>query len=72
MRDLWRKRGQRVRQRTANRVSNQNLLTRQTGSAINSNRINTLDTKQVDELLTHPDLSLLVLDALNNEAEIQI
>jgi transposase len=60
VRDLLRKRGQLVRQRTANLLSIQNLLTRNTGSAINSNRIKTLDAKQVDQLLTNPDLSLAV------------
>ena len=60
VRDLLRKRGQLVRQRTANLLSIQNLLTRNTGSAMNSNRIKTLDAKQVDQLLTHPDLSLAV------------
>jgi len=60
VRDLLRKRGQLVRQRTANLLSIQNLLTRNTGSAMNSNRIKTLDAKQVDQLLTNPDLSLAV------------
>jgi transposase len=59
-RDLLRKRSQLVRQRTASLLSIQNLLTRNTGSAINSNRIKTLDAKQVDLLLTNPDLSLAV------------
>jgi transposase len=60
VRDLLRKRSQLVRQRTANLLSIQNLLTRNTGSAMNSNRIKTLDAKQVDQLLTDPDLSLAV------------
>ena len=55
MRDLLRKRGQLVRQRTANLLSIQN-----TGSAMNSNRIKTLDANYVDQLLTNPDLSLAV------------
>jgi transposase len=60
VRDLLRKRGQLVRQRTANLLSIQNLITRNTGSSMNSNRIKTLDAKQVDELLANPDLALAV------------
>jgi len=58
VRDLLRKRGQLVRQRTANLLSIQNLLTRNTGSSLNGNRVKTLDAKQVDQLLANPDLSL--------------
>jgi transposase len=50
VRDLLRKRGQLVRQRTANLLSIQNLMTRHTGSSMNSNRIKTLQPQQVDEL----------------------
>lgn len=60
VRDLLRKRGQLVRQRTANLLSIQNLLTRNTGRSMNSNRIKTLDKKQVDELLANPELALAV------------
>jgi transposase len=60
VRDLLRRRGQLVRQRTANLLSIQNLLTRNTASSINSKRIKTLDTKQVDQLLANPDLALAV------------
>src|SRR4249920_1025386 len=60
VRDLLRKRSQLVRQRTTNLLSIQNLLTRNTGSTMSSNRIKTLNAKQVDELLTHPDLALAV------------
>ena len=45
VRDLLRKRGQMVRQRTANLLSLQNLITRNTGSSIRSNRIKTLDSE---------------------------
>ena len=45
VRDLLRKRGQLVRQRTANLLSIQNLITRNTGSSMNSNRIKTLDCR---------------------------
>lgn len=60
VRDLLRKRSQLVRQRTTNLLSIQNLLTRNTGSSMNSNRIKTLDAKQVDDLLVNPDLALAV------------
>lgn len=60
VRDLLRKRGQLVRQRTANLLSIQNLITRNTGSSINSNRVKTLDAKQVDQLLINSDLALAV------------
>jgi len=60
VRDLLRKRGQMVRQRTANLLSLQNLITRNTGSSISSNRIKTLDAEQVDDLLPNPDLALAV------------
>ncbi len=42
MRDLLRKRSQLVRQRTANLLSIQSLVTRNTGSSISSNRIKLL------------------------------
>lgn len=60
VRDLLRKRGQMVRQRTTNLLSIQNLITRNTGSSLNGNRIKTLDAQQVDELLANPDLALAV------------
>ena len=60
VRDLLRKRGQLVRQRTANLLSIQNLITRNTGSSMNSNRIKTLQPQQVDELLADGDLALAV------------
>ena len=52
VRDLLRKRGQMVRQRTANLLSIQNLFTRNTGQFDErANRIKALDSQQVDELL---------------------
>ena len=60
VRDLLRKRGQLVRQRTANLLSIQNLITRNTGSSMNSNRIKTLEPQQVDELLAEGDRALAV------------
>ncbi|TAK83773.1 MAG: IS110 family transposase [Aquabacterium sp.] len=58
VRDLLRKRGQMVRQRTTNLLSIQNLLTRNTGSSLNANRVKRLDVQQVDELLPNGDLAL--------------
>jgi transposase len=60
VRDLLRKRGQMVRQRTANLLSIQNLLTRNTGNSISANRIKMLDDQTVDALLPNPDLALAV------------
>jgi transposase len=60
VRDLLRKRGQMVRQRTTHLLSIQNLITRNTGSSINSNRIKTLDDEAVHALLPNPDLALAV------------
>jgi len=60
VRDLLRKRGQLVRQRTTNLLSIKNLITRNTGSSIRSNRIKTLDAQLVDDLLPNPDLTLAV------------
>ena len=60
VRDLLRKRGQMVRQRTTNLLSVQNLLTRNTGSSISANRVKGLDAPQIDELLADGDLALAV------------
>ena len=60
VRDLLRKRSQLVRQRTANLLSIQNLVTRNTGSSISANQIKGLDAQQVDELLCEGDLALAV------------
>ena len=60
VRDLLRKRGQMVRQRTTNLLSIQNLLTRNTGSSISANRVKGLDAPQIDELLADGDLALAV------------
>src|SRR5918998_36930 len=74
VRDLLRKRSQTVRQRTTNLLSIQNLITRNTGSSLNGNRIKTLEAQQVDELLANPDLALAVKAnlALMNCADEQI
>ena len=60
VRDLLRKRSQMVRQRTTNLLSIQNLLTRNTGSSLNANRVKGLDVQRVDELLPDGDLALAV------------
>jgi transposase len=60
VRDLLRKRGQLVRQRTTNLLSIQNLVTRNTGLSLTGNRIKTLDTESVDALLPDADLALAV------------
>jgi transposase len=60
VRDLLRKRSQMVRQRTTNLLSIQNLLTRNTGSSLNANRVKGLDVQQVEELLPNGDLALAV------------
>ena len=60
VRDLLRKRGQMVRQRTTNLLSIQNLIARNTGCSISSNRIKTLNAQQIDDRLPNPDLALAV------------
>jgi transposase len=60
VRDLLRKRGQLVRQRTMNLLSIQNLLTRNTGQSMKANPIKGLDAQQVDQLLPDTDLALAV------------
>jgi hypothetical protein len=47
VRDLLRKRGQMVRERTANLLSIQNLFSRNTARSMNANRIKALDSQQV-------------------------
>ena len=60
VRDLLRKRGQMVRQRTANLLSVQNLFSRNTARSMSANRIKALDSKQVDELVPNADLALAI------------
>src|SRR5712691_9283984 len=60
VRDLLRKRGQLVRQRTANLLSIQNLITRNTGSSISGNRIKQLTVGEVERLLPEAMLALAV------------
>jgi transposase len=60
VRDLLRKRGQMVRQRTANLLSIQNLFSRNTGGSMKANRVKTLHSKEVEELVANPDLALAI------------
>jgi transposase len=60
VRDLLRKRGQMVRQRTANLLSIQNLFSRNTGSSMNANRVKRLDSKEIEELIPNADLALAI------------
>jgi hypothetical protein len=63
-----------VRQRTTNLLSIQNLITRNTGSSLNGNRIKILNAQEVDELFANADLALAVKAnlALMNCADEQI
>ncbi len=58
VRDLLRKRGQLVRQKTANLLSIQNLITRNTGSSLSANRIKRLSAEEVEGILTDADVAL--------------
>ena len=60
VRDLLRKRSQLVRQKTANLLSIQNLVTRNTGTALSGNRIKQLTPDEVAELLPQAELALAV------------
>src|SRR4249920_682936 len=60
VRDWLRKRSQLVRQRTSNRLSIQNLLTRNTGSSLSGNRIKQLTVEEVEQLLPQAELALAV------------
>jgi transposase len=60
VRDLLRKRGQMVRQRTMNLLSIQNLWSRNSGGKMSANRVKQLDSHQIDELIPNADLALAV------------
>ena len=64
VRDLLRKRGHLVRQRTANMLSIQNLVSRNTGMMLNGNRIKRLTEQDVDKMLAEEDLALAVKSTL--------
>jgi transposase len=56
VRDLLRKRSQLVRQRTANILSIQNIVIRNTGRQAKSNAIKTWDEEEISGLFSDPDL----------------
>ena len=58
VRDLLRKRGQLVHQRTANLLSIQSLISRTTGNSISAKYIKALDIQHVDGVLPNADLVL--------------
>jgi transposase len=58
VRDLLRKRSQLVRQKTANLLSIQNLLTRNTGKAMKGNQIKQLTPASISELVSLPEHAL--------------
>jgi transposase len=60
VRDLLRKRAHLVRQRTANLVSIQNLLQRNTGGRLKSEAVKGLTPEQPGQLLANPDVALAV------------
>ena len=64
VRDLLRKRSQLVRQKTANLLSIQNLVTRNTGTALSGNRIKHLTPDEVAVLLPNAELALAVQSSL--------
>jgi transposase len=60
VRDLLRKRGQMVRQRTMNLLSIQNLFSRNTGGSMSANRVKRFDSQEIDELVPNADLALAI------------
>jgi len=60
VRDLLRKRGQLVRQRTTNLLSIQNLFTRNTGSSLSGNEIKGLQVEDIDGNVAVSDLALAI------------
>src|SRR5213076_2621452 len=74
VRDLLRKRGQLVHQRTANLLSIQSLISRTTGNSMSAKYIKALDIQHVDGVLPNPDLVLALKAnlAVMNSADAQI
>jgi transposase len=64
VRDLLRKRGQLVRQKTATLLSIQNLLTRHTGASVSGNRIKQLSAADLERLVPEADVALAVRSTL--------
>jgi transposase len=75
VRDLLRKRGQLVRQRTSNILSIENLTSRNQGIRMTGNAVKKLSAKEVDGQYENPDLALAVtstlsiVEALNRQIE---
>jgi len=74
VRDLLRKRGQLVHQRTANLLSIQSLTSRTTGNSISAQYIKALDIRHVGGVLPNPGLILALKAnlAVMNSADAQI
>ena len=74
VRDLLRKRGQLVHQRTANLLSIQSLISRTTGNSIGAQYIKALNIQHLDGVLPNPDhvLALKANLAVMNSADTQI
>jgi len=64
VRDLWRKRAHLVEQQTANVLSVQNIILRNTGARLSANRIKSVSQAEVDTLLPNADQALAVSSAL--------
>ena len=65
VRDLLRKRGQLVHMRTANLLSIQTLITRNTGGSLSANKVKKLEPEAVAELLPCEETALAVNSNLN-------
>ena len=64
VRDLLRKRGQLVQQQTANVLSIQNIIVRNTGLRLSANQIKALTSPEIKNLMPHEDHALAVSSAL--------
>ena len=64
LRDLLRKRGQLVEQQTANVLSVQNIIVRNTGTRLSGTKIKQLTQDEVETLLRHDDQTLAVSSVL--------
>lgn len=76
VRDLLRKRGQLVRQRTAHILSIENLYTRNTGSRPHCNAIKRLSQEQIQQQFDDPNVALaidsnrIIMNALDQQIEV--
>lgn len=64
VRDLLRKRGYLVKQRTSNILSIQNLVTRNTGRRLGAEKVKRLEDGQVDDMLRNAELALAIQSSL--------